>query len=213
MNKLGMIIDVSHAHDETFWDVIRVSDSPIVASHSCCRALALHHRNMSDEMLKALAKNGGVIGINFFPSFLNSEIEKKQNDLLAHVAEKYGLPADYREIMKADPDKGKALLAEFQTKWADVKKTLHPVDVKTLVDHIDHVVKVTGSVDHVGLGSDFDGISDTPVGLEDVGKLMNITKELAGRGYKEDDIRKILGGNFLRVFNAVAAAVRRGQQN
>jgi membrane dipeptidase len=213
MNKLGMIIDVSHAHDETFWDVVRVSASPIVASHSCCRALALHHRNMSDEMLKALAKNGGVIGINFSPGFLNAEIEKKQTDLLAQIAKKYGLPADYREIMKADPDKGKALFAEFQGKWAETKETLPAVDIKTLVDHIDHIVKVTGSVDHVGLGSDFDGISGTPAGLEDVGKLMNITKELAGRGYKEDDIRKILGGNFLRVFNAVAAAVRRGQQN
>jgi membrane dipeptidase len=213
MNKLGMIIDVSHAHDETFWDVVRVSASPIVASHSCCRALALHHRNMSDEMLKALAKNGGVIGINFSPGFLNAEIEKKQTDLLAQIAKKYGLPADYREIMKADPDKGKALFAEFQAKWAETKETLPAVDIKTLVDHIDHVVKVTGSVDHVGLGSDFDGISGTPAGLEDVGKLMNITKELAVRGYKEGDIRKILGGNFLRVFNAVTAAVRRGQQN
>ena len=213
MNKLGMIIDVSHAHDETFWDVVRVSASPIVASHSCCRALALHHRNMSDEMLKALAKNGGVIGINFSPGFLNAEIEKKQTDLLAQIAKKYGMPADYREIMKADPDKGKALFAEFQAKWAETKETLPAVDIKTLVDHIDHVVKVTGSVDHVGLGSDFDGISGTPAGLEDVGKLMNITKELAVRGYKEGDIRKILGGNFLRVFNAVTAAVRRGQQN
>ncbi len=213
MNKLGMIIDVSHAHDETFWDVVRVSASPIVASHSCCRALALHHRNMSDEMLKALAKNGGVIGINFSPGFLNAEIEKKQTDLLAQIAKKYGLPADYREIMKANPDKGKALFAEFQAKWAETKETLPAVNIKTLVDHIDHVIKVTGSVDHVGLGSDFDGISGTPEGLEDVGKLMNITKELAVRGYKEDDIRKILGGNFLRVFNAVTAAVRRGQQN
>lgn len=211
MNKLGMIIDVSHAHDETFWDVIRVSDSPIVASHSCCRALSLHHRNMSDEMLKALAKNGGVIGINFSPGFLNAEVERRQNDLLAQIAKKYDLPADYREIMKADPEKGKAIFAEFQSKSEEMKKTLPAVDVKTLVNHIDHVVKVTGSVDHVGLGSDFDGISGTPAGLEDVGKLMNITKELAVRGYKEDDIRKILGGNFLRVFNAVTGVGRRGR--
>jgi membrane dipeptidase len=94
-----------------------------------------------------------------------------------------------------------------------MKKTLPAVDVKTLVNHIDHVVQVTGSVDHVGLGSDFDGISETPAGLEDVGKLMNITKELALRSYKEDDIRKILGGNFLRVFNAVAGVARRAPQN
>ncbi len=113
--------------------------------------------------------------------------------------------------MKADPKKGKTVFAEFQSKWEEMKKTLPAVDVKTLVNHIDHVVKVTGSVDHVGLGSDFDGISGTPAGLEDVGKLMNITKELAVRGYKEDDIRKILGGNFLRVFNAVTGVGRRGR--
>ena len=213
MNKLGMIIDVSHVHDETFWDVIRVSNTPIVASHSCCRALSPHHRNMSDEMLKALAKNGGVIGINFFPNFLNSELEKKQNDLLAQVAKKYDLPADYFEIMKADPEKRSALLAEFQTKWAEIKKTLPAIDVRTLVDHIDHVVKVTGSADSVGLGSDFDGISETPVGLENIGKIMAVTQELSRRGYSEGDIRKILGGNFLRVFNAVAGAGRRGPQN
>jgi membrane dipeptidase len=213
MNTLGMIIDVSHAHDETFWDVIRISDSPVVASHSCCRALSPHHRNMSDEMLRALAKNGGVIGINFWPVFLNAEIEKKHNDLLAAIAKKYNLPADSLEIMKADSEKAKAVFADFQTQWAEMKKTMPLVDVKTLVNHIDHVVKVTGSVENVGLGSDFDGISATPDGLEDIGKLMNITQELSARGYKEDEIRKILGGNFLRVFNAVSAAGRKARGN
>ncbi len=160
MNRLGMIIDVSHVHDETFWDVLRLSKAPVVASHSCCRALSPHHRNMSDEMLKALAEKDGVVGINFYPSFLNSDIDKK-------------LPA---------------------------------VDVKTVVDHIDHVIKVTGDADHVGLGSDFDGITETPAGLENAGLLPNITKELVARGYKPEDIRKILGGNFLRVFGAVERA-------
>jgi membrane dipeptidase len=157
MNRLGMIIDVSHAHDETFWDVIRLSKAPVVASHSACRALSPHHRNLSDEMLKALAENGGVVGICVLPAFLRSELDKK-------------LPV---------------------------------VDVKTVVDHIDHVVKVTGDADHVGLGSDFDGTSDTPVGLENIGLLPNITKELVARGYKPADIRKILGGNFLRVLRGV----------
>jgi membrane dipeptidase len=206
MNRLGMIIDVSHAHDETFWDVIRISSVPIVASHSCCRALANHHRNMSDDMLKALAKNGGVIGINFSPGFLNAENDKKLSDLAAEIAKKHGLPEDYREIMKAEPDKRDKYLAEFKVKSDQLKKSLPPVDVKTVVDHIDHVVKITGNADHVGLGSDFDGISDTPVGLENAGRLMNITKELMSRGYKEEDIRKILGGNFLRVFEAVGRA-------
>lgn len=162
MNKLGIIIDVSHAHDETFWDVIQLTEDPIVASHSCCRALSDHHRNLSDEMLKALAKNGGVIGINFAPDFLNAENSQKMEVL-----------------------------------------SLPPIDVKTLVDHIDHAVEVTGKTDCVGLGSDFDGIGSTPLGLENIGKLANITAELVNRGYKDEDIKKILGGNFLRVFRKV----------
>ncbi|MBN1271669.1 MAG: M20/M25/M40 family metallo-hydrolase [Candidatus Aminicenantes bacterium] len=154
MNRLGMIIDVSHVHDETFWDVIRCSKHPVVASHSCCRALSDHRRNLSDDMLKALAKNGGVIGINFLPEFLDNEKGKK-------------------------------------------------VDAATVVDHIEHVIKVTGNANHVGLGSDFDGISSTPENLEHIGKLVHITEELVRRGYNESDIHKILGGNFLRVFNKV----------
>ena len=211
MNRLGMIIDLSHAHDETFWDVMRVSAAPVVASHSCARALSPHHRNLSDDMLRALAKNGGVVGINFSPGFLNSEIEKKQNELLAQVAQKLGLPGDYREILRAEPERRQAFDAEFKVKLAELQKTLPPVGVKKLVDHIDHVVKVTGSADHVGLGSDYDGISATPVGLENVGQLSRITAELAARGYTEGDTRKILGGNFLRVFEAVRRAAGTSQ--
>ncbi len=159
MNQLGMIIDVSHAHEETFWDVIKLTDSPIVASHSCARALSDHHRNMSDEMLKALAKNGGVIGINFYPGFLNAGDDENPTPL---------------------------------------------VDVKTVVDHIDHVVKVTCKADFVGLGSDFDGIGSPPDGLENIGYMANITAELVKRGYEDADIKKILGGNFLRVFRRVS---------
>jgi len=203
MNRLGMIIDVSHVHDETFWDVIRITDSPVVASHSCCRALSDHHRNLSDEMLKALAENGGVIGINYAPGFLNAEQSKKFDALREEVAKKYGLPTDYRELRNADPEKRKKFLEEYQKKSEELRKTLPPVDVKTVVDHIDHVVKVTGKADYVGLGSDFDGIGSTPAGLEHAGKIPNITKELFARGYKEADIRKILGGNFLRVMNKV----------
>ena len=160
MNKLGMIIDISHAHDDTFWDVIELTDSPIVASHSCARALSNHHRNMSDDMLKALAKNGGVIGINFYPGFL---------------------------------------------KEGGSENSLPQVDVKTVVDHIDHIVEVTGKADFVGLGSDFDGIGTPPEGLENVGLMANITSELVKRGYKDADIKKILGGNFLRVFRKVSS--------
>ncbi len=209
MNKLGMLIDLSHVHDETFWDVLRITAAPVVVSHSCCRALADHHRNLSDEMLKALAKNNGVVGINFYPSFLNAEIEKKQAALLAKVTKKYGLGEDFQAIMQADEETRNKALAEYEAKSKELQKTLPRVDVKTVVDHIDHVVKITGYTDNVGLGSDFDGISVTPVGLENTGCLLAITEELQGRGYKEGDIRKILGGNFLRVFQAVEKAAKK----
>lgn len=203
MNRLGMVIDVSHAHDETFWDVIRLSKVPIVASHSGCRALSPHHRNLSDEMLKALAENGGVVGVCFLPAFLRSELDRAETGLFEKTAGEHRLPADRAAIEKAEPAARGKFYADFEKRWAELKKTLPVVDVKTVVDHIDHVVKVTGDADHVGLGSDFDGTSNTPVGLENVGLLPNITKELVARGYKPEDIRKILGGNFLRVFGAV----------
>ncbi|MGZ5454322.1 MAG: dipeptidase, partial [Candidatus Aminicenantales bacterium] len=196
---LGMIIDVSHSSDKTFWDVLRLSKAPVVASHSCCRALSPHHRNLSDEMLKALAEKGGVIGINFSASFLDSRIDKAESGLFDEMAKERGLPT-FPEIMHADPAVRDKFYADFNKRWAEFKKTLPAVNVATLVDHIDHVVKVTGDADHVGLGSDFDGISDPPEGLGNAGLLPNITKELVRRGYKPDAIRKILGGNFMRVW-------------
>jgi membrane dipeptidase len=203
MNKLGMIIDVSHAHDETFSDVLRLSKAPVVASHSCARALAAHHRNLSDEMLKALAEKNGVVGINFWPGFLQDGYEAKQTAIFEKTAADHGLPADRAAIFTADPAVRDKFYADFRARWAAIKKALPPVDVKTVVDHIDHIVKVTGDCDHVGLGSDFDGLSETAAGLENAGLLANITKELVRRGYKPADIRKILGGNFMRVFGAV----------
>jgi membrane dipeptidase len=208
MNKLGMVIDLSHAHDETFWDAIRVSAAPVIASHSCCRALSEHHRNLTDKMLEALAKNGGVIGINFSAGFLNTEYGKKQQALWEEVAQRFGLPSDQEKAEKVDPEKTKKAEAELEGRWAELRKGLPPVDVKTVVDHIDYVVKITGDADHVGLGSDFDGISDPPAGLEDAGRLVAVTGELQRRGYKEADIRKILGGNFLRVLQAVEKAAK-----
>lgn len=205
MNKLGMIIDVSHVHDETFWDVIRITDSPIVASHSCCRALSDHHRNLSDKMLKALAKNGGVIGINFAPFFLNVENWKKREALRSELLKKYDLPEGRRAFAEANPERRKKFSEEYQAKLEELNKILPKENVKTVVDHIEHVVKVTGSANHVGLGSDFDGIDNTPLGLEHVGKLANITAELIRRDYNDQDIRKILGGNFLRVFKKICS--------
>lgn len=206
MNRLGMIIDVSHVHDETFRDVLRLSKAPVVASHSACRALAPHHRNLSDEMLKALAEKGGVVGINFWPGFLSANYEQSQSELFAKTAADHGLPADRVAIIQAEPAKRDKFYADFRARWAKLNMSVPAIDVKTVVDHIDHVVKVTGKADHVGLGSDFDGIDDTPAGLENAGLLPNITKELVARGYKPADIRKILGGNFLRVFGAVERA-------
>jgi len=203
MNKLGMVIDVSHVHDETFWDVIKISEQPVVASHSCCRDISDHFRNLTDDMLKALAKNGGVIGINFAPDFLNAELGKKREAAAVEIAKKYGMPEDFRLWASADPRKREKALAELKVKTAEIEKAMGPVTVKTVVDHIDHVVRVTGSADNVGLGSDYDGIGDPPKGLENIGKIMAITEELKARGYKEEDIRKILGENFLRVFKRV----------
>jgi membrane dipeptidase len=208
MNRLGMIVDVSHVHDETFWDVLRVSKAPVVASHSACRALAGHHRNLTDEMLKALAEKDGVVGVNFWPGFLRDGYEARQTAVFEETARAHGLPADRTRIYQAGPEVWEKFNADFQARWAAVRKTLPPVDVGTVCDHIDHVVKVTGKADHVGLGSDFDGLSELPAGLDNAGLLPNITKELVARGYKPADIRKILGGNFLRLFRSALAAVK-----
>ncbi len=150
-----------------------------------------------------------MIGINYLPGFLNAEIEKKQTALHAEILKKYGLSGgEPAAIMRADAATREKIFAEFRAGEAELAKTLPRVDVGTVVDHIDHVVKVTGSANHVGLGSDFDGISATPVGLENAGKLGAITEELQRRGYKETDIRKILGGNFYRVLEAVQKAAK-----
>jgi membrane dipeptidase len=151
LNRLGMIVDVSHINDEGFWDVLDITKYPVIASHSNSRAVCGHPRNMTNEMIVALAENGGVMGMNFAPSFVH-------------------------------PDQA---------------------TLKGVVDHIDHIVELVGP-DHVGLGSDFDGIPHTPEGLEDVTRIPYITEELLRRGYGEEDVKKILGGNHLRLIKAVA---------
>jgi len=152
MGRLGILFDVSHLADSVFWDACDVVKGPFIASHSNARAVCDHPRNLTDDMIRALADHGGVTGMNFAPAFVAKE-----------------------------------------GKDADVSK---------LVDHIDHIVKLVGP-DHVGLGSDFDGIGSTPAGLEDVSKMPNVTRELVSRGYSDEDILKILGGNHLRVFKQV----------
>lgn len=181
LNRLGVIIDVSHVSDETFWDVVEVSEAPLMASHSSCRDLSNHPRNMNDEMIRALAKQGGVIQITFVDHFLDVE---------HHAARE-------ASIQEAAAD------GEAETE----RKPIPPVNWERIVDHIDHAVQVAG-VRHVGLGSDFDG-ADMPTGMEDVSYLPKITRELLARGYGEGQIRLILGENTLRVLQeAEEAAIR-----
>ena len=188
MNRIGMIVDISHVSDKAFYDTIAVTSKPVIASHSSCRALTDIPRNMTDDMIRALAKNGGVIGINFGGSFLSQkEVEASRKNFAARAA--------------VDPGLTGRALDEFATKdYLDTYSTMRP-NLSTLQDavaHIDHVVKLVG-IGHVGIGSDWDGISTVPAGLEDVSKMPALTAALLERGYSEQDVKKILGGNFLRV--------------
>ncbi|MEJ7578466.1 MAG: membrane dipeptidase [Pyrinomonadaceae bacterium] len=190
MNRLGMLVDISHVSDETMNDVLDSSSAPVIASHSSARALANHPRNIPDEVLRRVTKNGGVILVNFYPNF----IDQRAIDATRARAERLKPQLDsLREQYAADP---KRLEEETNKLYAVNPVPATPLSV--LIDHIDHIAKVAG-VNHVGLGSDFDGIPSLPVGIEDVSKLPNITYELLRRGYSEEDVRKILGENLLRV--------------
>jgi membrane dipeptidase len=194
MNELGMIIDVSHVGEETFRDAISITTKPIIASHSSAWSLCPHRRNLKDEQIKAIGKNGGVIHLNFYAGFIDSTYEKKiKNFLKLHQAE-----VDSLIKQKTQPDYAQMLVAELHKD--EVKGFRPPLSV--LLDHLDHIVKLIG-VDHVGMGSDFDGIEAPPMELNGVEDYPLITKGLLERGYTRKDIRKILGGNFIRVFNAV----------
>jgi len=206
MNRLGMIVDISHVADKTFWDVVAVTKAPVIASHSSARALVNAPRNMPDDMLRAVAKNGGVVQVNFYSGFLDEEfrkaLEAQDKDEKAAV-QKYvdslkaqGKPVNYIEINR------------IEREW--MAKIPRP-PFKVLIDHIDHIAKVAG-VDHVGLGSDFDGVSGaTPQGMDSAADLPKITQALLDRGYGADDIKKILGGNLLRVFRQVENVSREMQ--
>jgi membrane dipeptidase len=173
MNRLGMMVDVSHVSDETFWDVIETTQAPVIASHSSCRALTNVPRNLTDDMLKALAKNRGVVMINFYNGFINTEYAKP------------GAPAPAKPANAATMD--------------------------MLIQHFEHAIKVAG-IDHVGIGSDFDGVDGMlPGGMEDVSKLPAITYELLKRGYSDADMKKVLGENLLRVMAEVEEAARKAQ--
>jgi len=196
MDSLGMVIDCAHASERTFFDVLDTTGNPVVISHSCMRALCDIPRNVSDEELRALRDNGGVVCVNFFPGFLEKGYFDEADGYFRRftaerrrLAEKYG-----GDLAKAE--------AELKPECEKVLKDIPRPSVSTVVDHIEHAVEVAG-VEHVGLGSDFDGIPATPVGLEDAGRYPAITEELVRRGYGEEDIKRVLGGNLLRVFKQV----------
>jgi membrane dipeptidase len=202
MNRLGMFVDVSHVSDETMSDVLDASKAPVIASHSSARSISNHKRNVPDELLRRIARNGGVVMVNFYPVFLDERVRaaglerdqrlRPQRDAL-------------REQFRDDP---KRLEEELQK--LNAANPLPNTTLSVLVDHIDHIAKVAG-VDHVGIGSDFDGVPNLPEGVRDVSDLPNITYELLRRGYSERDVLKVLGGNLLRAFDEVerVAAVGR----
>ncbi len=206
MNRLGMMVDISHVADKTFWDVIATTKAPVIASHSSARALVDAPRNMSDDMLRAVAKNGGVVQVNFYSAFVDQSFrnanEAQDKDEKAAVQtyidslRAQGKPVNYVEVDR------------ISREWT--AKIPRP-PFKSLIDHIDHIAKVAG-VDHVGLGSDFDGVSGaTPQGMDSAADLPKITQALLDRGYSAEDIKKILGGNILRVFHQVETVSREMQ--
>ncbi len=194
MNRLGVLVDISHVSDSTFWDAIRTSAKPVIASHSSSRAIGLHRRNLTDDMLRAVGTNGGVVNVNFFNQFIDTIYAQR-----------------YTAIERRLRDEDRALRsggmanADIRTRVAALRQrlldSLPNTPLSVLIDHIDHIAKVAG-VDHVGIGSDFDGVTALPTGMEDVTMLPRIAQALLDRGYSDDNIKKILGGNMLRVLEA-----------
>ena len=193
MNELGMLVDISHVGEQTFWDVINTTTKPVIASHSSVWNLCPHRRNLKDDQIKAIAKNGGVIHVNFYAGFLDSTYENKSLVLQT----KYKPELDSLLNINIQPDYARMMVGEMHRDELDA---IRP-PLSLLIDHIDYIVKLVG-VDYVGLGSDFDGIETAPLGLDGVQDFPLITKALLERGYNKKDIRKILGGNFIRVFKA-----------
>lgn len=197
MNRLGIMVDVSHLSDPAFWDIVNTSTKPVIATHSGCRAIANVPRNLTDEMIRALAKTGGVINVIFYPEHIEPGYSEKKKRVDAEIASKVQRASDEEK-----GDVAHKKLARDRVRREEYLKRLPPVSVARIVDHIDHIVKLVG-IDHVGIGSDFDGIQVVPMDMKSVADLPNLTKELLRRGYSESEIAKILGGNILRVMEEV----------
>jgi len=198
MNRLGMMVDVSHVADDTFWDVIEVSKAPVIASHSSVRAVADHRRNMSDDMLKALAENGGVVMINFYPAYIDESASAETKAWFARNG------AEMKRIFAELPEGAERRAAYRALTSADPAPQ---VPLSVLLDHFEHAIAVAGP-DHVGIGADWDGVPSMPEGMEDVSKLPALTRGLLERGQSQATVRKVLGENLLRVMEEVERVSR-----
>ena len=197
MNRLGMMVDISHVADKTFWDVMEISTAAVIASHSSCRALAKNARNMTDEMIQAVAKRGGVVHINYAEGFLDDDFAARSRALRAE-----------RTRQGAGGERQPRTPEQHRANLERVAK-MGRIPLSRLLDHFEHAVKVAG-VDHVGMGSDFDGVGDQlPEGMEDISKTPNLVRGLMERGFSDTDIEKILGGNTLRVMREVERAAQK----
>jgi len=199
MNRLGIMVDVSHISDEAFWDVMELTDVPAIASHSSARHFTPGwERNMDDAMIRRLADEGGVIMINFGSSFISAE---------AHAYSERRGDAWDKFVEESGQEPSAELRQQFAEQFESESGPFPYATLDQVLDHFDYVVELTGSVNHVGVGSDYDGVGDSlPLGLKDVSAYPNLVEGLLRRGYSDDDVRKILGGNLLRVWRAVEAA-------
>ena len=202
MNRLGMMVDVSHASDKTFYDALETSTAPVIASHSSCRVFSNHVRNMSDDMLRALAKKGGVIHINYYNVYLDQGFADRYAGLTAEKTREDQIESEFSNQPRRRGPELRKLNAQRIAK-------LGRVPFSRLLDHFEHAAKVAG-IDHIGLGSDFDGVIDQlPEGMEDISKIPNLVRGLMERGFSDADIEKILGGNTLRVMREAERTARR----